>query len=341
MSKRLIVCSDGTWNRPDSHNPTNVVKMARAIVPTAADGKAQVVFYDKGVGTGNILDRITGGAFGGGLEQNIGDAYRFLMHNYDDGDEIFLFGFSRGAYTVRSTAGLIRNSGLLRKARADLFTEAYRLYRDNAVHPDSDEAKRFRNNNSREVGIHFLGVWDTVGALGIPVRGLRWLTRGKHQFHDVELSGSVKNAYQALAIDEKRGPFVPSIWASKQKPGQTVEQVWFAGVHTDVGGGYRDTGLSDIAFQWMHSKAESCGLTFDKDYLVAVLHPDVSIPMRNSKAGLYKFTRGFVRRLTPGEGSTEAVHPAVIARRETHGLSYNPRNLADYLDHPEHKIAEI
>ena len=125
MSKRIVISSDGTWNRPDQKNPTNVIKMARAILPTAPDGKCQVVFYDQGVGTGKRLDRWLGGAFGQGLEKNVEDAYRFLMHNYDEGDEIYLFGFSRGAFTARSTVGMIRNSGLLHKTHADRFSKAY------------------------------------------------------------------------------------------------------------------------------------------------------------------------------------------------------------------------
>lgn len=108
MARRIIICSDGTWNRPDGEKATNVVKMARAIAPTDSNGMDQIVFYDAGVGTGNLLDRVTGGAFGGGLEKNVQDGYRFLVHNFEKGDEIYLFGFSRGAYTVRSLAGLIR-----------------------------------------------------------------------------------------------------------------------------------------------------------------------------------------------------------------------------------------
>ncbi len=207
MGKRIVICCDGTWNRPEQPVPSNVVRTARAVLPTGRDGVSQVVFYDEGVGTGNRIDRLLGGAFGDGLVRNIADAYRFLVHNYAAGDELFLFGFSRGAYTARSLAGLLRNSGLLHKAHADRFTAAFDLYRRQDAPPSSPEAQAFRAAHSREVGVHFLGVWDTVGSLGIPLRGLRYLTMRRHQFHDVELSGSMRNAFQALAVDERRFPF--------------------------------------------------------------------------------------------------------------------------------------
>ena len=151
--KRIVICSDGTWNTADQKNggeyrPTNVVKMARTISAVSKDGISQVVFYDEGVGADKWgLDRLTGGAFGRGLDKNIEDAYRFLMRNYIKGDEIFLFGFSRGAYTVRSLAGLIRNCGLLKPINADKFKDAYDLYISKS-HPDSEYSKKFRKNNS-------------------------------------------------------------------------------------------------------------------------------------------------------------------------------------------------
>ena len=193
--KRIVICADGTWNRPDQTAPTNVVKFARAVAPSDRDGTPQVVFYDLGVGTGNVWDRITGGAFGKEVEQNIADGYRFLVHNYAEGDAIHLIGFSRGAFTVRSLAGLLRNVGLLQTVHSDRFPEAYAMYRS-PDRPDSPEAEAFRAAYSRVVRIHFLGVWDTVGALGIPITGLQRITRSRHQFHDLRLSRSVANAFQ-------------------------------------------------------------------------------------------------------------------------------------------------
>ncbi len=206
--KRIVICSDGTWSTPDRELPTNVTRMARAVLPSAPDGTAQVIFYDAGVGTeGYWLWRLLGAVSGKGIEKNIRDCYRFLVHNYKEGDEIYLFGFSRGAYTVRSLAGMIRNAGALRKSEAEKFGKVYRLYRRRDAAPGSEKAAGFRVVHSLEAAITFIGVWDTVGAPGIPLRGLGKLTAGRHQFHDVELSGIVQHTCHAIAIDEKRGPF--------------------------------------------------------------------------------------------------------------------------------------
>ena len=170
--KRIVVCSDGTWSVPDKERPTNVTRMARAVAPTAPDGRVQVVFYDAGVGTEGLWSRFAGGVSGKGIEKNIRDCYRFLMHNYEEGDEIYLFGYSRGAYTVRSLAGMVRNVGLLWKSEAGELGRAYQLYRRRDAGPSSEEARAFRAAHSQEAAITFIGVWDTVGALGIPLRRL-------------------------------------------------------------------------------------------------------------------------------------------------------------------------
>jgi uncharacterized protein (DUF2235 family) len=274
MPRRLVVCADGTWNTQESRRgteppPTNVVKMARAVRPVATDGSSQIVYYLEGVGNGSPLLRLLGGVGGYGLSRNIRDCYRFLVNNYAPGDELYLFGFSRGAYTVRSLAGMIRNSGLLRGEHAHLIGEAYDLYRNRSTstHPNSVESKAFRGAYSHVVRIRCLGVWDSVGALGLPTFGPlgRRMAR-KYGFHDVRLSGRVEHAYHALAIDERRKPFLPAIWEI-DTPGQDVEQVWFAGVHSNVGGGDPDCGLSDVALDWMMSKAAALGLEFDERYV--------------------------------------------------------------------------
>lgn len=336
MSKRIVICSDGTWNTPDQKDrgkvrPSNVVKMARAIAPVDRGGKPQVVFYDRGVGTSWGLDRLTGGAFGRGLSRNIEDAYRFLVDNYVDGDEVYLFGFSRGAYTVRSTAGLIRNCGVLRKVRADKFPAAYAMYRSVEIKPDSEEARAFIAEYSRAIRLKFIGVWDTVGALGVPVRGLRFITRRKYRFHDVKLSRSIDNAFHALAIDEKRKPFEPTLWETKRDPGQTVEQMWFAGVHTNVGGGYADSGLSDLAFQWIADKARECGLALDDEYVSDHIAPNPRGELRNSKTGLYRLTGSFIRPIGRRIGAAENVHPSATERHRSDHGRYSPKNLLDYL----------
>ena len=329
--KRIVICSDGTWNTPDGAALTNVTRIARAVLPTAPDGTAQVVFYDAGVGTeGSRLWRLLGGVSGKGLEKNIRDCYRFLVHNYEEGDEIYLFGFSRGAYTVRSLAGMVRNCGVLKKQDAEeQFQNAYRLYRGRDAPPGSGEAAGFRAAYSREAEITFIGVWDTVGSLGIPLRYLGKLTAGRHKFHDVELSGIVKRACHALAIDEKRRPFSASLWGDKQKPGQTVEQVWFAGVHSDIGGSSGDPFLGNPPYEWMKDGASKSGLVFDETDGLPATGPSLA-PGRGQ--GLWSLLPSHVRPI--GRDETQSVHPTARDRYETMA-SYKPKNLAEYLDGPE------
>jgi uncharacterized protein (DUF2235 family) len=272
MRKRLVVCCDGTWNRPDSAIVTNVEKIARTISTRETDdGVHQQVLYLSGVGTnGYAVDRILGGAFGLGLFDNIRTAYRWLALNYDPGDEIFVFGFSRGAYTARSLVGMIGRVGLLTRQSliSEHLPEAVDRYRRQppsrtAHFGCSDE--RFREVNShRDTTVRFLGVFDTVGALGVP-----GAFRRGHQFHDVKLSAAVQCARQALAVDEHRMKFEPSLWqplGGEPVPSgdSRVKQVWFEGAHSDVGGGYADCGLSDTALEWMTDEAIEQGLVFDE-----------------------------------------------------------------------------
>lgn len=348
--KRLVICCDGTWNRADQVTKdgkpcvTNVIKTAVRIAKRDGD-TLQVVYYDQGVGTGNFTDRLSGGALGRGLEDNIHDAYRFLVGNYEPGDEVYIFGFSRGAFTARSIGGMIRKCGILRREHADKYHTALGLYHSNAT-PSSEMAVRFRAEHSlspnEDIPIKFIGVWDTVGALGIPVRGLAALSKGKYEFHDTELSSTVRHAYHALAIDERRGPFQPSLWAYKPKPGQTVEQVWFAGVHSDVGGGYENVGLSDIALDWMLGKARDAGLKLDDAVLTArPLHPNALMkPPNESRTGVYRLSPGFDRPVgLPAPNSTnvgpngldptQSVHPSVLQRWDG-DPEYRPKKLREY-----------
>jgi uncharacterized protein (DUF2235 family) len=346
--KRLVLCCDGTWNRADQARggvpcPTNVVRMAYRVAKRAG-GVAQILYYDQGVGTGNVVDRVSGGALGEGLEDNIHDAYRFLVGNYEPGDELFLFGFSRGAFTVRSIVGMIRKCGILRRDAVQHYQAARALYRDDA-HPDDDRPKAFRARHSLAgidgIPVKFIGVWDTVGALGIPLRGLRWFTRGKYQFHDTELSATVERAGHALAIDEHRAPFEPTLWSYKPKAGQTVEQVWFCGAHSDVGGGYPAPCLSDIPLGWMLDRAHAAGLGLDQAAITAYpLNLDPLVPLHTSKTGLYSLTPGIDRPIglaaprkpedsRRGPDATQSVHPAVRERWDK-DRTYRPAALREY-----------
>jgi len=338
VKKRIVVCCDGTWNTPDQQDngkpsPTNVVKTVRTVAEADSRGSPQLVYYDEGVGTA-WRDRLTGGAFGYGLSENIRQAYRYLVDHYEPGDEVFLFGFSRGAYTARSTAGFIRKCGLLKRENAFRIDEAYDFYRrrDDASHPTGAEAQNFRRKYSQEIRIKFIGVWDTVGALGIPFGILRVFNRVL-EFHDVKLSSYVENAFQALAIDEKRKIFVPAIWEGQAHAvDQVLEQAWFAGAHSNVGGGYADSGLSDIAFLWIKNKAEGCGLAFNEDYVEANIHPDVRGVLRDSKTGIYRLIPDYLRPIGEVRTGAEAVHRSVVERMELRlRPAYRPLSLDKYL----------
>lgn len=322
MSKRIVICSDGSWNSPEKGVATNVLKLARAICPIDSDNKPQVVFYDWGVGTDG--DTMTGGAFGAGLDKNIQDAYRFIVHNYESGDELFLFGFSRGAYTVRSLAGFIRNVGIIKRKFSDQIPKAYALYRSKSK-PDSKRSLDYRKKYALadRATIDFIGVWDTVGALGIPISFLGFLNN-KYEFHDTKLSGIIKHARHAVSIDEKRKDFEPTLYKAGNS-NSNVKQVWFAGVHSDVGGGYKETDLSDIALKWMIEEAKALGLKVEshlnpKGNAVGKIH--------QSYKGGFRFLGQYQRPLN--EYGKIQLHPSVKTRYDRIE-GYGARNLEKYL----------
>lgn len=351
--KKLILCCDGTWNTADQKSngelcPTNVIKLGLRIAKHDEQGVPQVIYYHQGVGTGNWLDRFSGGAFGDGLEENVYGVYRFLVTNYEPGDQIFLFGFSRGAYTARSVAGMIRKCGIIRREFARRYPDAVSLYRS-PVHPDEDAACTFRRDCSvagvDTIPIKCVGVWDTVGALGIPLQGLRSLTRKDYQFFDTELSGSVEYAFHALAIDEHREAFRPTLWDYVPKDGQTVEQVWFCGAHSDVGGGYRESALSDIALEWMLERIGSArtggpGLALDPVVIrQQPLAPDAATrDLHDSRTGVFRIVGGIDRQIglakpKGGQGAVpdtrQRLHPSVLERWDR-VPDYRPASLREY-----------
>ena len=347
MAKNIVVCLDGTWNQPERLNghraPTNVLKFMRALLPTGRHGRCQVALYDAGVGTGSAVDRVKG-IFGAGLSENVLDGYRFIANNYDAGsgesepDDIFLLGFSRGAFTARSLAGMLGAVGLLEKRDMNLLPEAFDIYRTRP-----EERQRHRHwglvEQTRKVTIKFIGVWDTVGTLGIPVTWLNWLGRRRYGFHDVNLGSHVRHAYHALAIDEHRKPFAAAIWEQPSDPPkheQKVEQVWFAGAHSNVGGGYRDSGLSDIALEWMIGKAEACGLSFDQDYIRQCVKPRVDGVLVESRRSFYRAWPRSERQVRQPNHFHESVHPSVLERIHCPKSSYAPKNR-----HLEQVFAEI
>lgn len=345
MSRVLVICCDGTWNKPEQKGgPTNVTKMTRAVPPRAPDGTQQLVYYDQGVGTGGKLDRFLGGTLGIGLEDNVQEAYRFLALNFEPGDRLAMFGFSRGAYTVRSLAGLVSLVGLLRKGDLDKMEKVWNYYR---TKPEDRRADALQTDwiADRRPDIDLLGVWDTVGALGIPGNGLGRLSRRKHEFHDVTLGRKVRRAFQALAVDERRATFEPAIWDTRNAtPDQVVEQVWFAGAHSNIGGGYPDATLSDQAFLWMVDKARAL-LAFDEDYLARRARrlgdEEASGAAIDPSQGWWRLVGRKLR--TIGTDPSETLHPSVLVRMGVRGPfaagqappftphPYDPPNVRDYL----------
>lgn len=317
MPKSLIVCCDGTWQTLNQRQPTNVNLIARCVAPRNAAGEAQIVYYDAGVGTAGGLDRLKGGGFGDGLNENIRAAYRFLCMNYEEGDRIYLVGFSRGAYTVRSLAGLLYCSGLLIRRDAHLDDVAFDLYRDIRVKPRSPKAEYFRSETpSPQPNITGLACFDTVGALGIPdmIPGPldNWFNE-EHEFHDHELNPKVEKAFHACALDEIRKNFMLTpMQRHKNREEDQVEQVWFPGDHGSIGGGSKlSEGLSHVACQWMIDRLKSVQLDFDSKIIKAMVHPDPTAPFDNDIRGIYRLG-GKAERNAVGQ----KLHPSVSERQK-------------------------
>lgn len=345
MSKRLIVCCDGTWDDADAGGAvSNVVRIARAIkaVDTRTPGETihQIVYYHSGVGTGaDLATHLGGGAIGLGLSRNVRDAYSFIASNYCGGDEIFLFGFSRGAYTARSISGLIGWAGLLHKRDMDDFAllwESFKLRQRPGQGPDPDwkDARLDFEDRHKDVPIECVGVWDTVGALGIPGH-VGGLFKDFYEFHDTDLGTHIRNAFHALAIDEHRKLYEPTLWRQVSPPpaegGQRLEQVWFAGAHANVGGGYDDHGLSDIALAWMASRVDGM---LDIDYPYLSDRQDWRCgwslgDIADSATGLTGWFGRVMRPLmtTPGEQVHDSVRVRRAAGASAKGGVYAPANL--------------
>ncbi|MGE2832976.1 DUF2235 domain-containing protein [Mycobacterium sp. SMC-4] len=358
MPKSLVLCCDGTWNTPDQKRPTNVTKVALAVAETNDSGEPQRTLYHRGVGS-SVGERFRGGAFGYGLSRNVRQVYRFLVENYEPGDRLYFFGFSRGAFTARSTAGFVRNCGILRRSESDRVDEAYDLYRSKkpGTRPRSVEASLFRRAYSHEPRIRFIGVWDTVGALGVPLNGLllsSWINR-RWQFHDTELSSHVDAAFHALAIDEQRGPFEPTLWTRQPeaRAQQVLEQVWFSGVHCDVGGGNPEHGLSDIPLLWMVSRARGCGLRFtpeaftrgvdstssETEQLTRVA-PDPLAGFSDSRTGMYRCIRRHRRTLGTSHRGNEFVSSSALFRLQTLP-DYRPVGLDGYPERDQPPVMTV
>ncbi len=334
----IIICADGTWNRPEEDIekdfPTNVLRLARAIKPSSGALK-QHVFYDWGLGS--YHSSMSAGATGRGIHKNILDGYRYIVQNYASGDKIYLFGFSRGAYTVRALCGLINNCGILKRPEANRIAEAWDIYKSphKNKHPDGAESVKFRGEHChRSRVVHFVGVWDTVGALGIPF-SLMGLFEGKDEFYDTKMGSNVSFARHALAIDEQREDFEPTIWSSRE--GVDLKQVWFAGVHADVGGSYppdKDSGYiaADAPLKWMLEEAKSEGLKIEP-HIAAELTDGVKGGTHRSRNHVYRFKTPLHRPLIVADKPTR-IHPSV-KERYLSDSGYRPPQLKELLGDDE------
>jgi hypothetical protein len=293
--KRIVVCLDGTWNDASRGGPpTNVVRIRDGLASRGADGIFQRIYYDEGVGTADPLDRLSGGVLGTGLGQNVRQACKYIARHYEPGDEIHLVGFSRGAYTARSVAGFIGTCGLLRPGACTEENEgaAWAHYRTAAKDRAVGDELRLRTLCHDDVRLRSVAVFDTVGTLGIPNTALNWIGRSRFAFHDTRLGPTVENAFHAVALDEMRSAFKATMWEEPFNPSGAlphVEQVWFAGAHADVGGGYDEDGLARVALDWMVGRLAGLGVAFTEGTIAtdpgqafdpaAPLHESRSLPL--------------------------------------------------------------
>jgi hypothetical protein len=322
--KRIVVLIDGTWGKEDTGADTNVAKLdsGKKVVTQAfikeqsTDGTVQNVHYHEGVGAeGDLVRKLLGGAIGLGLKKIIQDAYEFVVADYNVGDEIYIFGFSRGAYAARALAGLIGASGIQRRKDAQEFEVAWNHYR---VKPSARQQPRTASLADQKTiadyhslaaraafhdtrSIKCVAVWDTVGSYGIPAGiGLAPLARFYAQitlgFHDTSFGEHIEVGLHALAVDEHRRPFVPTFWTMPKgkRPNGHVEQTWFAGAHENVGGGCADSGLSDQALIWMIARVQTLtGLEFDAPAVKSNTKPMISGEVLDSTKGIWLFDHYF------------------------------------------------
>jgi uncharacterized protein (DUF2235 family) len=334
--KRIVICADGTWNQRDQvdkttkkRRPTNVTKVARAVQPRSKKDKIdQIVFYHHGVGTSGGLDKLTGGAFGRGIEANIRELYRFILYNYEQGDELFFFVFSRGAFTVRTLAGFMKEVELIEKDDDFFLPEIYACYERGYRRGSPEWQRAFQKiQGTRSCPpIKFIGVWDTVGALGAPGLLGQLFNGKKYEYHDIALNEHIRNAYQALAIDERRKPFAPDLWRKPNGWTGNLEQAWFAGVHSNIGGSYIPDGLANEALHWLVEKAEALDLDFNSSYL-GFYTPCFNSTLHDSMSAKYRLLGSFVRPVGLQLADGEVIHQSAIDRLNHTESHYAPPNL--------------
>jgi uncharacterized protein (DUF2235 family) len=362
--KRIAVFLDGTWNTVD--DDTNVWRLKALCATHGKDGLQQVAYYNAGVGT-KFGEKVRGGMFGYGLNDTILDAYEWLIENYNPNDEIFIFGFSRGAYTARSLSGLISKCGLLMPGAPLSDGQLYARYRRagaartiRTLASDGDGGKtdfsleeQWMLKYSQAIDVEFIGVWDTVGALGIPFAHIPGFGKSDMQFLNTGIRVSNKYAFHALAIDEHREAFAPTLWTKDTpkvptpdtvppRPLDQVEQRWFVGAHANVGGGCQSDLLAQLPLRWIMAKAQLHGLAFKRDVEIDgdVLKAPISDSYAEFMHGAYRLvTRPFFREIgqQPTEDGTsvrstinETIDASVFGRWTT-DQTYRPPNLVNWV----------
>jgi len=320
MAKNIIVFADGTGKEGGERPSTNIYKLFNMVLDRSPE---QIAFYDRGLGTG--WRKLAGNVAGAGISRNIQECYRFIFDNYMSGDQIYLFGFSRGATTVRSLASFIHLFGILPKSRSELIAKAYGIYTVKDAEKRKKQADEFvAKHHTMWTKVKFLGVWDTVAALGIPLKPIDVIVDRipfyRHRYHDLRLAKSVENAYHALAIDDERLVFHPKLFDAKLAGHQSMKQVWFCGMHTDVGGGYPEQQLSDIALEWMVKQATAHGLKLYPEHKVRI-DGDPNGMMHDSRGGTFsRYYRHAVRSWDPKTHGRPTIHESVLKR------TLNPHN---------------
>lgn len=359
--KKIVLLSDGTGNGAAKRHKTNVWRLYDALDLHRDD---QIAMYDDGVGSQEfLLLRILGGAFGWGFKRNVIELYKFLCRNYvtsdtaDEGDKIYLFGFSRGAFTVRVLAGLINTCGLIQHHDSEqelhkiahtnyaIYRENYRRYQLASLFSRIRDRKHL--SDAIRPKIEFIGVWDTVDAYGLPFDELADLWNKfiyPMRFRDLRLSDLVLKACHAISIDDERHTFHPILWNETEECNpDRIEQVWFAGVHSDVGGGYPRNGLSLVSLDWMMSKVEASRTNpFGVNFLADLREQyrrrsDCHGIQHNSRAGLRAYYRYRPRNIEELFGGAEAdatsrtvvprIHRSVFERIRGRVVPYAPTGI--------------
>ena len=363
--KNIVICSDGTGNTAIKGRGTNVFKMFEAVDIyghwTDHTLIPQIAFYDDGVGTERMkVLKVICGMFGLGLSRNVKELYAHIARTYNPGDRIFLFGFSRGAFTVRTLAGFIATCGIVDRDRChtdadlrDKVAEAYSEYRrkyrtcfgSRFRKPYSTEkAEDFRKGHAvtheehapeGKVEIEFIGVWDTVDAVGLPFDKLAdWINDYIYpfKFPDLTLSPTVRKACHAISIDDERHTFHPVMWNETGESGDRIDQVWFPGVHSNVGGGYPKQGMSLVALYWMMMKAEASRLRFvNCDWELIRDHQNCSDKLYDSRTGFAIYYRYKPRDIGDICGKNHVarprIHMSAIERIAQGTEGYAPGNI--------------